>query len=96
MIYGLLKWIGKNIHTPYYTGPGAVVRIAACLQEVGYTIPSVSTWNGNGEKSRTRRSVVLILSGSHETDPMMEETPFISLSISFIPTIVSRQFGLCS
>ena len=75
MIGGLLKWITQDGSLEYRTRSSAVARIAAYLKAVGYNIGSIRTWNGNGAPpgSIGTKSVILVLGGSSQTDPFMEE-----------------------
>lgn len=58
----------------YRTRSSAVVRIAAYLKAVGYNIAGIQIWNGMGTPPDPMgKSVILVLGGSSETDPFMEE-----------------------
>lgn len=75
MIGGLLRWVTREGDSEYRTRSSAVARIAAYLKVVGYTIGDIQSWNGNGTPpvSMGTKSVILVLGGSSETDPFMEQ-----------------------
>lgn len=72
---GLLKWITLDGVLEYRTRSSAVARIAAYLKAVGYNIAGIHTWNGMGTPPDSLgKTVILVLGGSSETDPLMEES----------------------
>ncbi|KAI4232180.1 MAG: hypothetical protein L6R40_007495 [Gallowayella cf. fulva] len=76
MIGGLLKWVTCQGHGEYRTRSSCVARVAAYLREVGYNIGSIQTWSGDERmlpRSIGTKSLTLVLGGSSETDPFMEE-----------------------
>ena len=75
-IGGLLKWLGQDSTAPYFTQAAAVLRVAACLQEVGFLISRIGTWDGHSAQPRTPKGVFLTLGGSHKTDRMMDDPPY--------------------
>jgi hypothetical protein len=73
MVGGLLKWIGRDSTEVYFTRSGLVARVATYLKAIGYLIGSIKIWDGQGDTPRRLgpRSIVLVLGGSSETDPLM-------------------------
>ena len=75
MIAGLLQWMIKDGEQEYRTRSGCVARVAACLKAVGYNISNIQTWDGYGPPPRCNgpKNLTLVLGGSSETDPLMQE-----------------------
>lgn len=75
MIGGLLRWFAQGGGLEYRTRSSAVARLAAYLKAIGYKVGDIHTWNGHGAPPVAihTRSVTLVLGGSSETDPFMEQ-----------------------
>ena len=75
MIGGLLKWIAQGQNCEYRTRSACVARVAACLRAIGYNIGSIQPWSGQGQTPCPigPNSLILVLGGSSDTDPLMEE-----------------------
>ncbi|KAI9792402.1 MAG: hypothetical protein M1816_002286 [Peltula sp. TS41687] len=74
MLGGFLKWMAQGEKSAYLTRSGLLVRVAACLREVGYRIGQIKVWIGigNGVLSPDDRDVIPVLlildeSGALET-----------------------------
>ncbi|KAL8947034.1 MAG: hypothetical protein Q9222_006640 [Ikaeria aurantiellina] len=80
MISGLLRWISQDTGHAYRTRSSAIARVAAYLKVVGYNVGDILTWDGDGEPPGPLgiKSVILVLGGSSETDPLMEDEELIS------------------
>ena len=75
MIGGLLRWVAEEKTCEYRTRSACVARVAAYLRAIGYQIGSIQHWSGQGQPPCPigPKSLVLVLGGSSETDPLMEE-----------------------
>ncbi|KAJ4376241.1 hypothetical protein N0V83_001524 [Neocucurbitaria cava] len=67
-ILGFFIWLTKANMEPYHTRSAAVARLAASLRIIGYKIGAVQVWRGHGERPKPPRTVVLVTSGSSDTD----------------------------
>ena len=73
IVGGLLKWIVSDNNTTYKTRSALAARIAAYLKDVGYTIGTITSWDGKNPSPRMvgSKAVQLVLSGTSPTDPLM-------------------------
>ncbi|KFY24337.1 hypothetical protein V491_02191 [Pseudogymnoascus sp. VKM F-3775] len=71
MVGGLLQWLGQQKVKVYYTRSALVLRVAVCLQEIGYMVGELICWDGEGTEPQISRGVVLVLGGTTPTDIMM-------------------------
>lgn len=76
MIGGFLKWIGSGANGTYPTRSAAVARLAACLKEVGYKIGTIESWDGLNVKPASTQGVLVVIGGSSETDPLIDQGPY--------------------
>jgi hypothetical protein len=78
MVGGLLQWLGQQKVKVYYTRSALVLRVAVCLQEIGYMVGELICWDGEGTEPQISRGVVLVLGGTTPTDTMMlsENSPY--------------------
>ncbi|KAL8708587.1 MAG: hypothetical protein Q9220_006523 [cf. Caloplaca sp. 1 TL-2023] len=79
MIGGFLKYLTQDQSSHYFTRSSAVAFVAACLKSVGHLIGDIQTWDGHGMPpiAMNPKSLTLVLGGSFETDPLMEDLPQI-------------------
>lgn len=75
LVAGLLIWISKGVKGTYFTRSSRVLRVAACLAEVGYPTKPCLSWHGDGEIPDQNRSgsLVLVLGGSMATDSLADD-----------------------
>ncbi|KAL8949163.1 MAG: hypothetical protein Q9222_004712 [Ikaeria aurantiellina] len=75
MIAGLLRFITRDESSRYFTRSSAVACVAACLKSVGHPIGDIHMWDGHGipPTAMNPKSLTLVLGGSSETDPLMED-----------------------
>ncbi|KAL8690946.1 MAG: hypothetical protein Q9218_003722 [Villophora microphyllina] len=74
LIGGFLKWLGCGAEGTYPTRSALVVKVAACLREVGFRIGFIRTWDGVSPRPRTSGSgVLLVVGGTSKTDPLVDE-----------------------
>lgn len=70
LVGGLVRWVASQSDDAYATRSASVARCAACLKEVGFQIGQIVTWDGRGRMPSQSRAVVLVTSGSSETDEL--------------------------
>ncbi|KAI4143080.1 MAG: hypothetical protein L6R39_004712 [Caloplaca ligustica] len=87
MIGGLLRFITQEESSHYFTRSSAVACVAACLKSVGHNIGDIHTWDGQGvpPTAMNPRSLTLVLGGSSDTDPLMEDFQQLPNTTLIIP-----------
>ncbi|KAL8836926.1 MAG: hypothetical protein Q9170_002726 [Blastenia crenularia] len=74
LIGGFLKWLGGGAEGQYPTRSALVVKIAACLREVGFRVGFIRTWDGVSLRpSASGSGVWLVIGGTSKTDPFVDE-----------------------
>ncbi|KAL2212459.1 hypothetical protein CC79DRAFT_421157 [Sarocladium strictum] len=68
---GFLTWLGNaKRRGSYLTRSATVIRLAACLEVVGWHIGGIRTWANPDSRPDNTGGVVLVISGSVDTDPL--------------------------
>ena len=70
-VIGLLRWIRTGRQETYLTRSALVAQVAACLQEIGFSIGPIATWDGKNLPPATWNGVMLVIGGSVLTDQLM-------------------------
>lgn len=78
MVGGLLHWLGQEKVKIYHTRSALVMRVAVCLQEIGYMVGELICWDGTSIEPQIAKGVMLVLGGSTPTDTMMlsDDSPY--------------------
>lgn len=70
-VIGLLRWIRTGRQETYLTRSALTAQVAACLQEVGFSIGPIAVWDGKNSPPATWNGVTLVIGGSVLTDQLM-------------------------